>query len=132
MSSKKLCSSRAGKESEGVHGRSGCVDKAATLKAAENTLDNLETKWGEKYPLMIKFWRRKWPTLSAYFKRPYYVRTAIYITNAIYRQFRKLTKTKCEFTNKNSLLKLLLCRDTQGFRALNSPDAELQPHAVTD
>jgi len=109
-----------------------CALTRLSLKAAENTLDNLETKWGEKYPLMTKFWRRKWLTLSAYFKRPHYVQTAIYITNVIYRQFRKLTKTKSGFANKNSLLKLLLCRDTQGFRALDPPDAELQHHAVTD
>ena len=87
-----------------------CVYKAATLNAAENALDELETKWGEKYPLVIKSWRGKWPTLSAYFKYPDYVRTAIYTTNAVeavHRQFRKLTKTKGGFANENSLLKLL-------------------------
>lgn len=87
-----------------------CVYKAATLNAAENALDELEAKWGEKYPLVIKSWRGKWPTLSAYFKYPDYVRTAIYTTNAVeavHRQFRKLTKTKGGFANENSLLKLL-------------------------
>jgi len=87
-----------------------CVYKAATLNAAETALDELEAKWGDKYPLVIKSWRDKWPTLSAYFKYPDYVRTAIYTTNAVeavHRQFRKLTKTKGGFTNENSLLKLL-------------------------
>jgi len=87
-----------------------CVYKAATLNAAESALDELETKWGENYPLVIKSWRSKWPTLSAYFKYPHYVRTAIYTTNAVeavHRQFRKLTKTKGGFANENSLLKLL-------------------------
>jgi len=87
-----------------------CVYKAATLNAAENALDELEAKWGEKYPLVIKSWRGKWLTLSAYFKYPDYVRTAIYTTNAVeavHRQFRKLTKTKGGFANENSLLKLL-------------------------
>lgn len=87
-----------------------CVYKAATLNAAESALDDLETKWGDKYPLVIKSWRSKWPTLSAYFKYPDYVRTAIYTTNAVeavHRQFRKLTKTKGGFANENSLLKLL-------------------------
>ncbi len=45
-----------------------CVYKAATLNAAESALDELEAKWGEKYPMVIKSWRGKWPTLSAYFK----------------------------------------------------------------
>ena len=87
-----------------------CVYKAATLNAAETALDELEAKWGEKYPMVIKSWRIKWPTLSAYFKYPDYVRTAIYTTNAVeavHRQFRKLTKTKGGFANENSLLKLL-------------------------
>ena len=87
-----------------------CVYKAATLNAAETALDELEVKWGDKYPVVIKSWRSKWPTLSAYFKYPGYVRTAIYTTNAVeavHRQFRKLTKTKGGFANENSLLKLL-------------------------
>jgi len=87
-----------------------CVYKAATLNAAETALDELEGKWGEKYPLVIKSWRTKWPTLSAYFNYPDYVRTAVYTTNAVeavHRQFRKLTKTKGGFANENSLLKLL-------------------------
>lgn len=87
-----------------------CVYKATTLNAAESALDELETKWGEKYPVVIKSWRNKWQTLSAYFKYPDYVRTAIYTTNAVeavHRQFRKLTKTKGGFANENSLLKLL-------------------------
>lgn len=87
-----------------------CVYKAVTLSAAESALEDLEAKWGEKYPIVIKSWRSKWLTLSAYFKYPDYVRTAIYTTNAVeavHRQFRKLTKTKGGFTNENSLLKLL-------------------------
>jgi len=87
-----------------------CIYKAATLNAAESALDELEAKWGDKYPLVIKSWRGKWLTLSAYFKYPDYVRTAIYTTNAVeavHRQFRKLTKTKGGFANENSLLKLL-------------------------
>jgi putative transposase len=87
-----------------------CVYKAATFNAAEIALDELETKWGERYPLVIKSWRSKWPTLSNYFKYPDYVRTSIYTTNAVeavHRQFRKLTKTKGGFANENSLLKLL-------------------------
>jgi len=87
-----------------------CVYKAATLNAAEIALDELETKWGERYPMVIKSWRSKWPTLSTYFKYPDSVQKVIYTTNAVeavHRQFRKLTKTKGGFANENSLLKLL-------------------------
>lgn len=54
-----------------------------TLTAAEIALDELETKWGDKYPMVTKSWRSKWPTLSIYFEYPDYVRMAIYITNAL-------------------------------------------------
>lgn len=87
-----------------------CIYKAATLNAAESALDELEAKWGDKYPMVIASWRNKWPMLSTYFKYPEYVHTAIYTTNAVeavHRQFRKRSKTKGGFANENSLLKLL-------------------------
>jgi putative transposase len=73
------------------------VYKAATQNAAEQALDELEAKWGQQYPLVIKSWRSKWENLSAYFKYPEDVRKAMYTTNAeeaVHRQFRKLTQTK--------------------------------------
>ena len=79
-------------------------------KAAESALDKLEEKWGEKYPIVIRSWRRKWDNLSHYFRYPEPIRKGIYMTNSIetvHRQFRKLTKTKGGFPNENSLLKLL-------------------------
>lgn len=60
-------------------------------------LDNLESKWGKKYSIVIKSWRNKWEHLSAYFKYPEEIRRIIYTTNiieSVHRQFRKLTKTK--------------------------------------
>ena len=87
-----------------------CVYRAATKNAAEQALDELEAKWGQQYPLVIKSWRSKWDNLSVYFKYPEQIRRAIYTTNAVeavHRQFRKLTKTKGGFPNETSLLKLL-------------------------
>jgi transposase-like protein len=86
------------------------VYRAATLGAAEAALDELEDRWGEQYPIVIKSWRNKWENLSVYFKYPEPIRRVIYTTNsieAVHRQFRKLTKTKGGFPNDNSLLKLL-------------------------
>jgi len=86
------------------------VYRAATLIAAESALDDLEAKWGHLYPVVIKSWRSNWPTLSAYFKYPDYIRKPIYTTNAVeavHRQFRKLTKTKGGFSSEQALLKLL-------------------------
>ncbi|OCG76864.1 transposase, partial [Gilliamella sp. Nev6-6] len=86
------------------------VYKAVSREAAIDALDELEKKWGDKYPIVIQSWRRKWDNLSAYFRYPEPIRKVIYTTNAIesiHRQFRKLTKTKSGFPNENSLLKLL-------------------------
>lgn len=86
------------------------VYRAETLALAEDALDDLELRWGDQYPTVIKSWRTKWEELTAYFKYPEYVRKVIYTTNAVeavHRQFRKLTKTKGAFPNENSLLKLL-------------------------
>jgi len=86
------------------------VYRATTLSAAESAMDELEKKWGEQYPIVIKSWRSKWELLTAYFKYPAPIRKIMYTTNsieAVHRQFRKLTKTKGGFPNDNSLLKLL-------------------------
>lgn len=63
-----------------------CVYKAATLNAAERALDELEAKWGDKHPMVIKSWRSKWPTLSAYFKYPDYVREPPFTPPTLLRQ----------------------------------------------
>lgn len=86
------------------------VYRAVSKEAAEQALDELESNWGERYPIVIRSWRNKWDNLSVYFKYPEPIRKVIYTTNAIeavHRQFRKLTKTKGAFPNENSLLKLL-------------------------
>ena len=86
------------------------VYRAATRGEAEDALDRLETAWGDRYPIVIQSWRKKWEHLSAYFKYPEPIRRVIYTTNsieAVHRQFRKLTKTKGGFPNDMSLLKLL-------------------------
>jgi len=58
------------------------VYKAETAEAAEVALDFLEEKWGAKYPIVIKSWRKKWPNLSTCFKYPNDIRRVIYTTNA--------------------------------------------------
>jgi putative transposase len=86
------------------------VYKAVNKDIAESELDNLDNKWNDKYPIVIKSWRNNWERLSHFFKYPEDIRRIIYTTNtieAVHRQFRKLTKTKGSFPNQNSLLKLL-------------------------
>src|SRR5574344_164934 len=86
------------------------VYQASTEETALANLDELEEKWGKKYPSSIASWRNNWPQLSAYFKYPVEIRKIIYTTNSIEnfnRQLRKVTKTRTIFPTDDSLFKLL-------------------------
>jgi len=86
------------------------VYQATSKEIAEDELLKLDEKWGAKYPIVLNSWNSKWENLSHYFKYPYPIRKIMYTTNiieSVHRQFRKLTKTKGAFPNKDSLLKLL-------------------------
>lgn len=86
------------------------VYQAVSLEKAEDELDNLELKWGEDYPIVIKSWRENWHKLSAYFQFSDAIRRIIYTTNTVegyHRQIRKVTKNKGVFTNDTALEKLV-------------------------
>lgn len=86
------------------------VYKAPSKEVAEHNLDELEGKWGRKYPVIIRSWRNNWHKLSTFFKYSADIRRLIYTTNTIegfHRQLRKVTKTKGAFTNDMALLKLV-------------------------
>ena len=42
-------------------------------------LDNLEKKWGGKYPYAILSWRRNWDDLTVFFQFPLEIRNTIYV-----------------------------------------------------
>lgn len=86
------------------------VYQAINKEKAEDELDNLELKWGEAYPIVIKSWRDNWHKLSAYFQYSDAIRRIIYTTNTVegyHRQIRKVTKNKGVFTNDTALEKLV-------------------------
>lgn len=89
---------------------SGPVYRAESKAMAELRLNELEEKWGRKYPKVLESWRRNWEKLSTYFKYSEQIRRLIYTTNAIegfHRQVRKVTKTKGAFPSDIALLKLI-------------------------
>jgi Transposase and inactivated derivatives len=86
------------------------VYKAVNKELAESALDDLELKWGEQYPIVIKSWRDNWERLSAYFAYTEPIRKIIYTTNTVegyHRQLRKVTKNKGVFPNDTALEKLV-------------------------
>ncbi len=60
-----------------------CVYKALNKEAAESAIDDLEKAWGDKYPIVIQSWRKKWDNLSVCFRYPEDIRRVIYTTNSI-------------------------------------------------
>ena len=86
------------------------VYKAPTKEAAEEALLDLESKWGERYPMVINSWTNNWSELSAYFAYSEPIRHIIYTTNTVEgfnRQVRKITKSKGGFSNDDALFKLV-------------------------
>jgi transposase-like protein len=86
------------------------VYKAPTKNAAEIALNELEEKWGKKYPIVINSWKNNWDELSTYFQYSEPIRRIIYTTNTIEgfnRQIRKITKTKGGFNSDESLTRLV-------------------------
>lgn len=86
------------------------VYQAGSKDSAASMLDELDKKWGEKYPVVILSWRNNWERLSQYFKYPPEIRRIIYTTNTVEgfnRQLRKVTKSKGVFPNEQALLKML-------------------------
>lgn len=83
---------------------------AVSKDAAEAELDNLETKWGEQYPIVIRSWRDNWDRLTEYFQYTKDIRRLIYTTNTVegyHRQIRKVTKNKGVFPSDTALEKLV-------------------------
>jgi putative transposase len=86
------------------------VYKATSKELAEFQLDQLEEKWGKKYPMVIKSWKVNWHKLSTFFKYTEDIRRIIYTNNTIegfHRQVRKVTKNKGVFPSDDALLKLV-------------------------
>ncbi len=86
------------------------VYKAPTKSVAEDALEDLSAKWGEKYPMVINSWKTNWAELSTYFEYSEPIRRIIYTTNTVEgfnRQIRKITKSKGGFTNDDALFKIV-------------------------
>lgn len=86
------------------------IYQAVNKETAESELLNLQQKWEEHYPVVIKSWQDNWEKLSAYFQFTAPIRKLIYTTNTVegyHRQVRRVTKNKGVFTNDTALEKLV-------------------------
>lgn len=83
---------------------------APTVEAAELALDELERKWGHRYPMSVASWRNNWTRLTTFLRYPVEVRKIVYTTNAIESlnaQMRKNTSNRKVFPNDEAVIKIL-------------------------
>ena len=88
--------------------------RAINLKAAEQALEDLKTKWKEDYPRAVKVWEENFGYVSHLFNYPSDIRKVMYTTNAIESvnsSLRKVTK-KCMYENHNVVFKVFFLRIT--------------------
>jgi putative transposase len=81
---------------------------AANENLAMEALNEVQAKWGTKYPHAIKSWRLNWDNLTHFLNYPVEIRKLIYTTNVIENlngNIRKYTNTKMSFPDDQALLK---------------------------
>ncbi|AKN31625.1 transposase [Clostridium carboxidivorans P7] len=101
-----------------------CIYQAVNETMASQSLQALEAKWGDKYPIVIQSWNSNWDNLSTYFDFPQDIRKIIYTTNALEgfnRQLRKFTKIRTVFPTDDSLTKALYLATEQIMVKWTSP-----------
>lgn len=84
------------------------IYNAPNKEVATEELDNLEQKWGHKYPYAIQSWRRNWDDLTVFLQYPLEIRKIIYTTNIIENlngKIRKYSKSKLSFPSDDAVKK---------------------------
>ena len=87
-------------------------------------MDELKSKWDDKYGSVVDSWYENWDKLSTYFSYTKEIRKMIYTTNTLEgfnRQIRKFTKTRTVFPTDDSLRKSLYLATDQIMRKWTSP-----------
>lgn len=86
------------------------IYQAKTEDDATLALENLEEKWGKKYPQISKSWYANLPNLLIFLSYPEEIRRVIYTTNmleSVNGQLRKVTKNKRVFPTDEAVFKTL-------------------------
>ena len=86
------------------------VYTSSTAEQGYEVLQELEEKWGKKYPNAIKSWQDNWDSLSTFFQYSQELRTVMYTTNAIESlnsSYRRANRNRVVFPTSMALLKTL-------------------------
>ncbi len=98
------------KERERVCAQLRRVYRAIDEDDARHALDEFETQYGARFPMIAQVWRARWEEVTPFLAFPQEIRRAIYTTNAIEalnRHIRKALKTKGHLPTEESALKLV-------------------------
>jgi putative transposase len=86
------------------------IYRAPTEEQAILALEALETKWGNRYPMVIASWKNNWERIRPLFDHPAEIRTITYTTNAIESlnyAIRKVTRSRGAFPTDEAAIKLI-------------------------
>lgn len=87
------------------------IYQAENAEVAERALEDFEaSEWGQKYPNVIKSWRRHWSQVVPFFAFSAPIRRAIYTTNAIESlnsTVRRAVRSKGHFPHDDAAKKLI-------------------------
>jgi putative transposase len=99
------------KERKAIAAALKTIYQAANADAAEAALDEFAAgPWGQKYPAIVKSWRKHWTQVIPFFAFSAPIRKAIYTTNAIESlnsTVRRAVRSKGHFPHDDAAKKLI-------------------------
>jgi putative transposase len=84
--------------------------EAPGADAAEAALEELDEKWSQKYPAMVRLWRNAWPEFVPFLDYDIEIRKMICSTNAIESlnaRYRRAVRARGHFPTEQAALKCL-------------------------
>jgi putative transposase len=98
------------KDRKRVTGELKTIYRAVNDTEAAAALDAFDTRYGDRYPGIVKLWRDNWERVIPFLAFAPEIRYVLYTTNTIESinyQLRKITKNRGHFPNDEALIKLL-------------------------
>lgn len=86
------------------------IYESITVEQAQQSLDDFELTWGDKYQVIVKSWRNNWEKITPFMQFPFEIRKVIYTTNAIEslnNTLRKAVRNRGHFPTEDALMKVL-------------------------
>jgi putative transposase len=86
------------------------IYQSNTIELAQETLDEFELTWGDKYPAIVKSWRNNWEKITPFLQYPKEIRRVIYTTNiveSLNSTLRKAVRNRGHFSTEDGIMKVL-------------------------